>query len=83
MILISAIFTSPHNFGDFGLNTKFQQEKNLLPVDYGKLFATLAGTGQTVSSQPVLRQINLVRAKMQVAQASDQAWPTRDFRCYE
>jgi hypothetical protein len=56
VILISAIFTSPHYSG---LNTKFQQEKNLLPVDHGKLFATLAGTGQTVSSSPVIRQINL------------------------
>jgi hypothetical protein len=59
VILISAIFTSPHYSGYFGLNTKFQQEKNLLPVDHGKLFATLAGTGQTVSSSPVIRQINL------------------------
>jgi hypothetical protein len=59
VILISAIFTSPHYSGYFGFNTKFQQEKNLLPVDHGKLFATLAGTEQTVSSPPVIRQINL------------------------
>jgi hypothetical protein len=79
LILISAIFTSPHYSGYFGLNTKFQQEKNLLPVDHGKLFATIAGTEQTVSLPPALRQINLNRPKS----AGYPAWPARDFRCYE
>jgi len=41
----------------FGAYTKFQQEKNPLPVDHGKLFATLAGTGRTVSFRPALKQI--------------------------
>jgi hypothetical protein len=44
-------------FWFFGAYTKFQQEKIPLPVDHGKLFATLAGTGRTVSFGPALKQI--------------------------